>query len=95
MTLRSTARRSCGTDRQGPRRWLQCWIAASGPTFDDVEETRYSAPTMTSVNPGRQFIAQTAVRLLLDRIGGRSQERSPELIKAPFRIVERVSTAVA
>lgn len=63
--------------------------------FDDVEETRYSAPTMTSVNPGREFIAQTAVRLLLDRIGRQSDERSPELIKAPFRIVERMSTAVS
>ena len=60
--------------------------------FDDVEEARYSAPTMTSVNPGREFIAQTAVRLLLKRMSDRSGGQPAELIKSPFRIVERDST---
>ncbi|GGT35202.1 LacI family DNA-binding transcriptional regulator [Streptomyces althioticus] len=36
--------------------------------FDDIEATRYSIPTITSVAPDKPGIARRAVELLLDRI---------------------------
>lgn len=36
--------------------------------FDDIEETRYSRPSLTTVRPDLQEIADTAIHYLLDRI---------------------------
>jgi DNA-binding LacI/PurR family transcriptional regulator len=36
--------------------------------YDDIDETRYSLPTLSTVEPGKQEIAEVAVRFLLDRI---------------------------
>jgi DNA-binding LacI/PurR family transcriptional regulator len=62
--------------------------------FDDIDETRYSLPTLSTVNPGRTEIARTAVRLLADRIAGR-HVGEPLEIEASFRVLPRESTAVA
>ena len=59
--------------------------------FDDVDEARYSMPALTSIDPGRDEIAETAVRLLAARIGGDSTEPFV-LHEAAFRIVTREST---
>jgi DNA-binding LacI/PurR family transcriptional regulator len=58
--------------------------------FDDIEEARYSIPTLTSVNPCRVDIARTAVDLLTARMAGDSSSR--EEIVAPFRLNVREST---
>ena len=62
--------------------------------FDDVDEGRYSLPSLTTVDPGRREIARFAVELLLERIAerGPSARREP---RSTFRIVERESTAPA
>ena len=64
--------------------------------FDNLDETQYSLPSLTTVDPGRQEIAETAVRILLDRIDGKSAPAAPprELF-AEFSIVERESTGVS
>jgi DNA-binding LacI/PurR family transcriptional regulator len=62
--------------------------------FDDIDETRYSLPTLSTVDPGRTEIARTAVRLLVERIEG-GQPEKPLEIEAPFRLLPRESTAVA
>lgn len=36
--------------------------------FDDLDEARYSIPSLTTIDPGRRWIAQTAVDTLLGRI---------------------------
>lgn len=36
--------------------------------FDDIDEAKYSSPTLTTVSPGREQIARTAVDLLRARI---------------------------
>jgi DNA-binding LacI/PurR family transcriptional regulator len=36
--------------------------------FDDIEEARYSAPSLSTVRPAVQDLAHTAVQFLLDRI---------------------------
>ncbi|WP_457964667.1 LacI family transcriptional regulator [Arthrobacter sp. D1-29] len=60
--------------------------------FDDLDETRYSLPTLSTVDPGRVEIAETAIRMLMERIknpdGG-----APRQIEAAFRVVPRESTA--
>jgi len=61
--------------------------------FDDVDETRYSIPTLSSIDPGRDDIAETAVRLLLARIDGDDTTPLTEYA-APFRLIARESTAV-
>jgi DNA-binding LacI/PurR family transcriptional regulator len=63
--------------------------------FDDIDETRYSLPSLSTVDPGREEIARTAVRVLMERIADPSASRPRQEIEVPFRIVERESTAVA
>lgn len=50
--------------------------------FDDVDDVRYSVPTITSVSPGREQIAGSAVDLLVARIAERDGDE-----RAPFRRV--------
>ncbi|MDZ5078900.1 LacI family DNA-binding transcriptional regulator [Nesterenkonia sp. HG001] len=64
--------------------------------FDDLEETRYTAPTLSSVDPGRMEIAQTAVQVLLERIEERlsGTERAPgRQHTTSYRVVSRESSA--
>lgn len=58
--------------------------------FDDIEETQYTTPTLTSVHFGRDDIAQAALDLLEARID--SPTSTPRLIEAAFTIEERGST---
>lgn len=60
--------------------------------FDDIEETAYSSPTMSTVAPGREQIAQTAVDLLLARIADPDPDRPFQRVVADFTIVGREST---
>jgi len=68
--------------------------------FDDVDEGRYSLPSLSTVDPGRQEIAETAVDVLLARIaeksqrlpGGEPARMQPRELLSAFRIVEREST---
>lgn len=60
--------------------------------FDDLDEGRFSLPSLTSVDPGRAEIARTGVDLLLQRLEGDRGERPHELL-TQFRVVERESTA--
>lgn len=59
--------------------------------FDDIEDDAYSVPTLTSLSPGRDQIAESALDLLLARIAGQS-EVEPRLVVVPCEVVERNST---
>jgi DNA-binding LacI/PurR family transcriptional regulator len=61
--------------------------------YDDIDETQYSMPALSTIDPGRDEIAQTAVDLLIERIEGGSAPFAPREIAVPFRLVERESTA--
>lgn len=61
--------------------------------FDDIDETRYTLPTLSTIDPGREEIAETAVRMLLERIG--SGGIPPREHEAQFRLVPRESTGAA
>jgi DNA-binding LacI/PurR family transcriptional regulator len=61
--------------------------------FDDIEDGRYSTPTLTTVRPDKLRIAELAVRLLAERVdeGGGHPRKAQELI-APFDVAVREST---
>jgi DNA-binding LacI/PurR family transcriptional regulator len=59
--------------------------------FDDLDETRYSLPTLSTVDPGRGEIAETAIRLLMERIKN-PDAGPPREVESAFRIVPREST---
>jgi DNA-binding LacI/PurR family transcriptional regulator len=62
--------------------------------FDDTDEAQYSVPSLTTVNPGVPEIVETAVGLLVERMGRPSDEQAaPREVYAAFHIVERESTA--
>jgi DNA-binding LacI/PurR family transcriptional regulator len=63
-------------------------VAVAG--FDDIDEARYSTPTLTTVDPGRAQIATTAVELLVARMNGDDSEHR-EII-APYELHRREST---
>ena len=57
--------------------------------FDDVDEAQYSIPSLTTVDPGRAWIARTAVSTLIERIEG--LDTAPRLLLADFEIMQRES----
>ncbi|GAA2319106.1 LacI family DNA-binding transcriptional regulator [Glycomyces scopariae] len=65
--------------------------------FDDLDEAAYAIPSLTTVDPGREWIARTAVETLLARIGAGalSAETEPRTRAAAFAIVERESAPPA
>ena len=62
--------------------------------FDDIDEGKYSIPSLSTIDPGRREIAETAVEVLMDRIRekGKAQLEPKELLSA-FRLVVRESSA--
>ena len=60
--------------------------------FDNIDESRFSVPSLSSVEPGRDQIAQVAVDLLLERIKEKGERVPPRQILADYRIVRREST---
>ena len=62
--------------------------------FDDLDETRYSLPTLSTVDPGRQEIAEVAVRYLSERISAAGPSLPPRDHLCDFRVVVRESSAV-
>jgi DNA-binding LacI/PurR family transcriptional regulator len=58
--------------------------------FDDIEDAAYTSPTLSSISPGREQIATTAVDLLLARIAG-STEPYRRVIP-DFALIAREST---
>ncbi|SKC50682.1 LacI family DNA-binding transcriptional regulator [Krasilnikoviella flava] len=62
--------------------------------FDDVDDVRYSVPTISSVDPGREQIARTAVDLLVERIAD-GDERPFRRVIPDSRVVGRESTGDA
>ena len=60
--------------------------------FDDLDESRYSVPSMSSIDPGKDEIAALAVQLLVERIAETGPRAAPRTVKPDFRLVVREST---
>ncbi|GAA2209642.1 LacI family DNA-binding transcriptional regulator [Nonomuraea monospora] len=48
--------------------------------FDDVEEARYSTPSLTTVSPDVEALARNAVAMLHEQISGRPAGRGPHVV---------------
>lgn len=59
--------------------------------FDDLDESRYSLPALSTIDPGRSEIARTAVELLVARITG-TDAGPPREVFTDFLLVPREST---
>lgn len=60
--------------------------------FDDVDETRYTLPTLSTVDPGRDEIAEVAVRYLKERIDNPADSLPPRKHLTSFTVIPREST---
>jgi DNA-binding LacI/PurR family transcriptional regulator len=58
--------------------------------WDDIEEGRFSTPTLTTISPDKQRIAALAVDFLAARLGAGSEP--PHEATAPFGLAVREST---
>lgn len=58
--------------------------------MDDIDDGRYSTPTLSTIAPDKPTIARTALDLLLDRMAGESQ--APRQIVIPHTLVVRNSS---
>ena len=47
--------------------------------FDNVDESQFSVPSLTTVDPGREEIAVTAVEMLVERINEKGAKLAPAL----------------
>ncbi|WP_422754475.1 LacI family DNA-binding transcriptional regulator [Micromonospora sp. WMMD708] len=64
-------------------------VAVAG--FDDIEDGRFSVPTLTTVSPDKERIARLAVDLLAGRLAGERNAPARE-VTAPHRLTFREST---
>ncbi len=63
--------------------------------FDDIEDSAFSTPTLTTVSPQRDEIARTAVDTLIALIEQPPGVAPPHLVETGFALVVRESTAGA
>ncbi|SMQ59329.1 LacI family DNA-binding transcriptional regulator [Agreia sp. VKM Ac-1783] len=61
--------------------------------FDDIDETRYSIPSLSTIDPSKDQIAETAVDLLLERIENPDSDAPARDLATEFRVVQRESSA--
>lgn len=60
--------------------------------IDDIDDGRYSVPSLSTIVPDKAQIARTAVQLLVDRMQG-DEEAGPQDVAAGFRLCARESSA--
>jgi LacI family transcriptional regulator, repressor for deo operon, udp, cdd, tsx, nupC, and nupG len=61
---------------------------------DDIEDGRYTTPTLTSVRPDKEFIARVAVQLLHEWLESEGPDRAaPREVVAPHELMVRESSA--
>ena len=59
--------------------------------FDNVEEGRFTSPTLTTIESGREWMAQKAVDLLAQRLQAPEERTASTLLMADHRLVSRDS----
>lgn len=60
--------------------------------FDDIEDGRFSTPTLTTIAPDKAFLARTAVAALAERVA--AGEAPLREITVPYRLQQRESTGI-
>lgn len=59
--------------------------------FDDIEDGRYSTPTLTTISPDKDQIARVAVTLLAERLSS-GRDTAAREVQARHRLIPREST---
>ncbi|GAA1680041.1 LacI family DNA-binding transcriptional regulator [Fodinicola feengrottensis] len=59
--------------------------------IDDIEDGRFSTPTLTTISPDKEQIARLSLEFLQSRIDG-DRDAPPREVQADFRLMEREST---
>jgi LacI family repressor for deo operon, udp, cdd, tsx, nupC, and nupG len=59
--------------------------------FDDVQEARFTTPSLTSIRPDKAQIAEVAVDMLIQRIQG--SEAKPRDVRIGYELIVRESTS--
>jgi DNA-binding LacI/PurR family transcriptional regulator len=62
--------------------------------FDDVDETRYALPSLSTIDPGRDEIVEVALRYLTGRIDGSAADLPARDHLTAFRVLQRESTTL-
>lgn len=62
--------------------------------YDDIDETRYTLPTLSTISPGMDEIAAVAVRYLRERIELGARAIPPREHLAAYSVVQRESSAL-
>lgn len=60
--------------------------------FDDIEAASYAFPSLTTISPGREQIANTSLDLLVRRMEATTKARSYTRVIADFEVIVREST---
>uniref|UniRef100_A0AAU3H6E3 LacI family transcriptional regulator n=1 Tax=Streptomyces sp. NBC_01401 TaxID=2903854 RepID=A0AAU3H6E3_9ACTN len=63
--------------------------------FDDIEDGRFATPSLSTIAPDREQIAERAVQCLTERVLGRLDALPARRIVVPHRLMARESTGVA
>lgn len=63
--------------------------------FDDIEESQYAYPPLTTVSPDKQEVARTAVELLVSRLTGTPMNGPTEVFVDHCLVVRESTTGVA
>lgn len=58
--------------------------------YDDTLESRYTSPTLSSIDPQREKLVATVLDLLLERISG--EDGPPRSVITPHRLIARASS---
>jgi DNA-binding LacI/PurR family transcriptional regulator len=61
--------------------------------FDDIEDSRFSTPSLTTVSPERDEIARIAVDMLVRMVDGGLSGSPAQLVETGFNLVVRESSA--
>jgi DNA-binding LacI/PurR family transcriptional regulator len=60
--------------------------------FDDILEARFTIPSLSTIDPGHDFMADTAVQMIIERIERHEEAGPPREVTSPARVVAREST---
>lgn len=61
--------------------------------FDDVDDGRYSIPSLSTIDPGRRQIAEAGIEALVSRIQSKGEARAPaRVLRSDFTLIQREST---
>ncbi|HAM26335.1 MAG TPA: LacI family transcriptional regulator [Microbacteriaceae bacterium] len=61
--------------------------------FDNIEEGKFTVPSLSSIDPDHELMARTAVELLVQRIDKTGEPSSSQEVVSTFKVVERESSS--